>query len=191
MPVEDVSHQVMKRLLLPLFGALSIAAAPTAEAPDEERPVPRDSVRTVDLFMSVNKSTIDAVLTRPEKDPVPIKLRVDCKKVLKGRAVSCIFSGKSPQLGAIEEHHMIGVDTESERVRMLTWTLDGEVHDHRGLWKDEFAIEVESKGVFNQRKYEKIINFVINDKGKLIMMKSVKSFDDDGSEIVLEGKFKK
>jgi len=67
---------------------------------------------------------------------------MDCKAVALGAGASCTNSGKA-SIGLMEESCLLAFDPEGRSVHYMCVTSMGEVHDHKGLWKDNHTIEFE------------------------------------------------
>jgi hypothetical protein len=67
---------------------------------------------------------------------------MDCKVVALGAGASCTNTGKA-SIGSMAESCLLAFDPEGKAVHYMCVTSMGEVHDHRGHWKDSQTIEFE------------------------------------------------
>jgi hypothetical protein len=67
---------------------------------------------------------------------------MDCKPVALGAGVSCTNAGKA-SIGLMSESCLLAWDPEGKAVHYMCVTSMGEVHDHKGHWKDQKTIEFE------------------------------------------------
>jgi hypothetical protein len=88
------------------------------------------------------KWATDAEMTMPGAKPEKAKLSMECKKIALGAGVSCSMEGKT-SMGPMAETCMIAHDPEGSGVHMMCVTSMGEVHDHKGKWKDDKTLEFE------------------------------------------------
>ncbi len=122
-----------------LLVTLTVTAA--EEAKPGAMPLPPLEVKkTVDAL--AGKWEANMTLTMPGQAPVKFKGTWDCKKIAAGTAVDCSMSAEVPGWGLMEETDLMGYDPETKSVRMMTWNNMGEIHDHRGAWKDDKTIEL-------------------------------------------------
>lgn len=68
--------------------------------------------------------------------------RMNCTIVALGAGASCTNTGKA-SIGAMAESCLLAFDPEGKAVHYMCVTSMGEVHDHRGKWKDDKTIEFE------------------------------------------------
>jgi len=67
---------------------------------------------------------------------------MDCKSVALDAGVLCMNSGKA-SIGLMEESCLLAFDPEGKAVHYMCVTSMGEVHDHKGQWKDNQTIQFE------------------------------------------------
>jgi hypothetical protein len=67
---------------------------------------------------------------------------MECKAVALGAGVLCTNTGKA-SIGVMAESCLLAYDTEGKAVHYMCVTSMGEVHDHKGTWKDGKTIEFE------------------------------------------------
>jgi hypothetical protein len=67
---------------------------------------------------------------------------MDCKSAAFGAGAACTNEGKA-SIGAMAESCLLAYDPEGKAVHYMCVTSMGEVHDHKGTWKDGKTIEFE------------------------------------------------
>jgi hypothetical protein len=67
---------------------------------------------------------------------------MDCKAVAMGAGASCANTGKA-SIGSMAESCLLAYDPEGKSIHYMCVTSMGEVHDHKGQWKDDKTIEFE------------------------------------------------
>ena len=67
---------------------------------------------------------------------------MECRVVAQGAGVLCTNSGKA-SIGVMAESCLLAYDPEGKAVHYMCVTSMGEVHDHKGTWKDGKTIEFE------------------------------------------------
>ncbi len=67
---------------------------------------------------------------------------MECRVVALGAGVLCTNKGKA-SIGVMAESCLLAYDTEGKAVHYMCVTSMGEVHDHKGTWKDGKTIEFE------------------------------------------------
>ena len=67
---------------------------------------------------------------------------MNCKPIALGSGALCTNSGKA-SIGFMSESCLLAFDPEGKAVHYMCVTSMGEVHDHKGKWKDEKTIEFE------------------------------------------------
>jgi hypothetical protein len=65
-----------------------------------------------------------------------------CQFVAQGAGASCTNTGKA-SIGSMSESCLLAFDPEGKSVHYMCVTSMGEVHDHKGKWKDEKTIQFE------------------------------------------------
>ena len=68
--------------------------------------------------------------------------KMDCKPVALAAGASCTNTGKA-SIGLMEESCLLAFDPEGKAVHYMCVTSMGEVHDHKGHWKDSQTIAFE------------------------------------------------
>ena len=67
---------------------------------------------------------------------------MNCKPIALGSGASCTNTGKA-SIGSMSESCLLAFDPEGKAVHYMCVTSMGEVHDHKGTWKDAKTIEFE------------------------------------------------
>ena len=67
---------------------------------------------------------------------------MDCKPVAQGAGASCTNFGTA-SIGSMAESCLLAYDPVGKAVHYMCVTSMGEVHDHKGQWKDAKTIEFE------------------------------------------------
>jgi hypothetical protein len=97
------------------------------------------------------KKTADAIVGRwigqmtarvPGVPAESFKWAMDCKPIALGAGASCTNTGKA-SIGFMSESCLLAFDPEGKSVHYMCVTSMGEVHDHKGTWKDAKTIEFE------------------------------------------------
>ena len=97
------------------------------------------------------KQTVEAIVGRwsgqmtAHVPGVPVESfswTMDCKLVALGSGASCTNTGKA-SIGSMAESCLLAYDPEGKAVHYMCVTSMGEVHDHKGVWKDSNTIEFE------------------------------------------------
>jgi len=78
----------------------------------------------------------------PGFEPATFDWKMDCQTVALGAGASCTNTGKA-SIGLIAESCLLAFDPEGKAVHYMCVTSMGEVHDHKGFWKDSQTIEFE------------------------------------------------
>ena len=83
---------------------------------------------------------------------------MDCKVVALGAGASCTNTGKA-SIGSMAESCLLAFDPDGKAVHYMCVTSMGEVHDHKGHWKDSQTIEFEplQAGMMGQAITEKLV----------------------------------
>src|SRR5215831_2193287 len=76
---------------------------------------------------------------------------MDCKPAAFGAGAACTNEGKA-SIGSMAESCLLAFDPEGKAVHYMCVTSMGEVHDHKGHWKDNQTIQFEPlrAGMMNQ-----------------------------------------
>ena len=109
------------------------------EKPKQSSPPP-EIKRTVDAIIGTWSGKMTAKV--PGFPPEAFDWAMNCNSVALGAGVSCTNSGKA-SIGLMAESCLLAYDPEGKSVHYMCVTSMGEVHDHKGLWKDDKTIEFE------------------------------------------------
>ena len=164
-----------------------IAAEMAAESMKKHE-VPPEVKKIVDHFTG-SWSFTTTISMAEGMPPIKAREKYQCKKIANGAAVNCHGSGKVPGMGKMEATHLIGYDPELKVVRMLSWSSMGEIHDHRGAYKDDDHIEVGVETTMMGKKVTKVLDFFFPKKNQM-EVKAVTTFED-GSKSTFEAKGKR
>ena len=97
------------------------------------------------------KKTVDAIAGSwtgqmtarvPGAPAESFKWTMNCKSIALGAGASCTNSGKA-SIGSMSESCLLAYDPEGKSVHYMCVTSMGEVHDHKGRWRDQKTIEFE------------------------------------------------
>lgn len=139
---QSMLHLNAENLMRPVALATILACASLASAATPP-PLPPEVKQTVDAF--VGKWVMDAAIAMPGAGArTKFKMSLDCKKIALGNGVQCTMSGKISDLGPLEQTCLVGHDPQSGTgTHMMCITSMGEVHDHKGTWKDDKSLVFE------------------------------------------------
>jgi hypothetical protein len=111
------------------------------EANNPKQSVPPPEVkRTVDAITGTWSGKMTAKV--PGFASEAFEWAMDCKPVALGAGASCTNTGKA-SIGSMAESCLLAYDPQGKSVHYMCVTSMGEVHDHRGQWKDDKTIEFE------------------------------------------------
>jgi hypothetical protein len=123
------------------FGTLIALGVTSQIAYGQSAPQPPPEVRkTVDAFAG-HWTMTGTDLEPGAKEPLPVKVTIDCKPAALGAAVNCLFAAAVSD-SHIEAAAIIGYSPDEHVVRWMEISSTGEYHDHHGSWKGN-AIEFE------------------------------------------------
>lgn len=145
--------------------ALSTAAVAEEAKPVAPPPPPPEVKKTVDAL--AGNWIADMTMTMPGQAPVKFKGTWRCKKIAGNTAVECSMSEKVPGMGLMEETDLWGYDPETRSVHAMTWNNLGEIHDHRGAWKDDKTIEFAHSATAGGKPVEETFVMSFNGSKKL------------------------
>src|SRR5215510_6426194 len=131
--------------------------------------------RTVDAITGVWKGQMTANI--PGTPPGSIDWTMDCKPVALNAGALCTNSGKA-SFGEMAESCLLAFDPEGKTVHYMCVTSMGEVHDHKGHWKDGQTIEFEPlrAGMMGQTITETLV-WSFPDAGTIDKVSEVKLSD--------------
>lgn len=135
---------------LVLLGALGLpaaafgAAAPAAETPvtgpPPMPPPPPEVRRTVEAIIGEWTGAMTA--TVPGSGAESFAWRVVCREAALGRGAECTMEG-NPSIGPLSQSCLVAYEPTHAAVHYMCVTSMGEVHDHRGKWVGDDAVEFE------------------------------------------------
>ena len=114
------------------------ALTQAAFARADETPPP-EIKKTVEAL--AGKWATEMTLTMPAQPPVKFKTTMDCRRIADGAAVQCSLRANVPGMGILDETDIWAWEPESRVLHDITINSWGEVHDHKGKWKDEHTAE--------------------------------------------------
>jgi hypothetical protein len=82
------------------------------------------------------------IATVPGAQPESFAWTMDCKPIAFGAGASCANQGTA-SIGPMSESCLFAFDPQGNAVHYMCVTSMGEVHDHKGRWKDAKTIEFE------------------------------------------------
>jgi hypothetical protein len=110
----------------------AIEAAPPSREPPELR-------KTVDAIAGRWSGTMTA--TTPEGTE-SFGWSIECRPVALGAGAACAMEGTA-SIGPLAQSCLLAYDPVGKAVHLMCVTSMGEVHDHRGHWRDERRLEFE------------------------------------------------
>ncbi|MEK6334591.1 MAG: hypothetical protein AABM67_06550 [Acidobacteriota bacterium] len=129
----------MNKTLLILFLLFAFPARAQKDT-GSRPPVAPEVNHTVD---SINGTWLGKMTANvPGFPPETFDWTMNCTIVARGAGVSCTNTGKA-SIGSMAESCLLAYDQEGKAVHYMCVTSMGEVHDHKGKWKDARTIEFE------------------------------------------------
>ena len=131
-----------KRILagVALFLCVSAQGQKTESNKLPQSAPPPEIKRTVDAIIGAWSGKMTAKV--PGFPSEAFDWAMDCKPVAQGAGASCTNTGKA-SIGSMAESCLLAYDPEGKSVHYMCVTSMGEVHDHKGVWKDDKTIEFE------------------------------------------------
>jgi hypothetical protein len=117
-----------------------IAQKPDGQAKPPQATSPPEVKKTADAI--VGRWTGQMTARVPGAPAETFTWAMDCKPIALGAGASCINTGKA-SIGFMSESCLLAFDPEGKSVHYMCVTSMGEVHDHKGTWKDAKTIEFE------------------------------------------------
>jgi hypothetical protein len=149
---------------------LSVAPASRADT------APPEIARTVKAF--AGGWTLDGTQLTPDGQSEKGKLLVDCQQAALGKGVACTMRGQFPKSGAWEGRFLIGYDTFSRRVHVMSLTSDESVHDHMCGWQGETLMCDPLKGGSGGQPVTEDLSFTVGPR--TMTLKVVVALKDGG-----------
>src|SRR5215475_8186112 len=103
-------------------------------------PAASEIARTTQAIQGIWNGKMTAKV--PGFQPATFDWKMDCKPVALGAGASCMNTGKA-SIGLMAESCLLAFDPDGKAVHYMCVTSMGEVHDHKGFWKDSQTIEFE------------------------------------------------
>ena len=132
----------MSRMICTVIVAMLSIAIRGQQKPGQPGPLPAppEVKQTVDALTGTWAGQMTA--TVPGYPPATFGWTMQCKTVALGAGVACT-NGGSTSIGEMSESCLFAFDPDSKSVHYMCVTSMGEVHDHKGHWKDGRVIEFE------------------------------------------------
>ena len=130
---------MQKSLLVLLWFAVLLPLSALAQGERNSSPPP-ELKRTVDAIAGKWSGPMTARI--PGMAPETFNWTMDCKSVSLGAGVACANEGKA-SIGLLAESCLLAYDPDGKAVHYMCVSSMGEVHDHKGQWKDDKTIEFE------------------------------------------------
>jgi hypothetical protein len=130
---------VLRYVFVSLVVVSSVAVADEKNAgPPKQQPP--EVKQTVNAVLGKWSGKMTAVL--PGEEDEKFIWTVTCETAALGAGASCVQEGKA-SIGKLAESCLIAYDASSKSVHKMCVGSMGEVHDHKGYWKDKMTIEFE------------------------------------------------
>jgi hypothetical protein len=123
-----------------ILAMLSIAVRGEQKPSQAGPPAPPEVKQTVDALDGIWTGEMTARI--PGNRPATFAWRMECKTVALGAGVACTNGGIA-SIGQMSESCLFAFDPDGKAVHYMCVTSMGEVHDHKGHWKDGRRIEFE------------------------------------------------
>jgi hypothetical protein len=128
------------RVVLLILALLAVPASLQKQQPAPSRPTMPEIAKTVQAIQGIWHGKMTANV--PGSPPAAFDWTMDCKVVAQGAGASCTNSGTA-SIGLLSESCLLAFDPEGKAVHYMCVTSMGEVHDHKGYWKDNQTIQFE------------------------------------------------
>jgi hypothetical protein len=134
-----------KKLLVRLvFLIMLVAPVPAQKQPSKTGPprpgMPPEVAKTAEAIQGTWAGSMIARV--PGYPAESFEWTMECRFVAMGAGALCTNRGRA-SIGNIAESCLLAYDPEGSAVHYMCVTSMGEVHDHKGQWKDEKTIEFE------------------------------------------------
>src|SRR5215469_4605949 len=128
-------------ILLPILTiVLGLGLGQMAEGKPRQQPAPPEVKKTADSIVGKWSGQMTAKVGAAA--PETFNWTMDCKPVAFGAGASCNNEGQA-SIGPLSESCLLAYDPEGKAVHYMCVTSMGEVHDHKGQWKNDRTIEFE------------------------------------------------
>lgn len=146
--------KVLVRLVLFFMLVAPVLAQkqPSQTAPPRPR-VPPEVRKTAEAIQGTWTGSMIAIV--PGFPSESFEWTMECHSIAQGAGALCTNKGTA-SIGSMAESCLLAYDPEGKAVHYMCVTSMGEVHDHKGQWKDEKRIEFEplSGGLMGQQVIE-------------------------------------
>src|SRR5262245_30669985 len=116
-----------------IFAFVAASALGQGQNAVPPRPVPPEIAATVRAIQGTWLGQMTANV--PGYPSATFDWTMDCKVVALGAGASCTNSGKA-SIGLMSESCLLAFDPDGRAVHYMCVTSMGEVHDHKGSWKE-------------------------------------------------------
>jgi hypothetical protein len=165
-----------------LFVILSFAIRGQQQNKTGPPPAPPEVKQTVDALTGTWVGQMTARI--PGYPATTFDWLMECKTVALGAGVACT-NGGSTSIGQLSESCLFAFDPDGRAVHYMCVTSMGEVHDHKGHWKNDRIIEFEPlrAGMMGRQVIE-TLRWQFNDVNILVKNSTVTM--PDGSTMAFE-----
>jgi hypothetical protein len=112
-----------------------------ALADDKPPPDPPELKKTIDALAGHWK--LKTTFTGPDGKGMTVPETIDCARAGMGKSLTCVDKLEIPGAGKAEYDYLIGYDVDTKSVHLFAVGSMGEVHDHKGAWKDDKTLVFE------------------------------------------------
>ena len=181
-----MSNKRVLACLLVLLSAEALAGQEKAVVAPPSPPPPAEVKRTVDAVVGRWSGSMTANI--PGAEPATFGWSIDCKTAALQAGALCTMEGH-PAFGAIEQACLVAYDPVGEAVHYMCVTSMGEVHDHKGHWKDERAVVFEPLvGGLEGKTMTETITWTFPGPGRMTTLSVVTLPDGSAMSFEFEGK---
>jgi len=164
--------------LVLMLSARAFADQRKPVVPPASPPPPPEVKRMVDAV--VGRWSGAMTVTIPGVEPETFGWSMDCRPAALKAGAVCTMDGRA-SIGDLAQACLAAWDPEGRAVHYMCVTSMGEVHDHRGHWKGEAAVEFEPLvGALQGKPMTETITWAFPDPGR-ITMRSVVTLQDGAS----------
>ena len=129
------------RVTIPLM--IAMFALPALGQKERSVPTPPNAPEIAKTVQAIQGIWIGKMTANVPGFPIEtFDWTMDCKVAALGAGASCTNTGKA-SIGSMAESCLLAFDPEGKTVHYMCVTSMGEVHDHKGHWKDDQTIEFE------------------------------------------------
>jgi hypothetical protein len=126
--------------LVVLGFALGQSLKQNLQARPRQQPKPPEVQKTTNAILGKWSGQMTAKVGAAP--PESFTWTMDCKSAAFGAGAACTNEGTA-SIGSMSESCLLAYDPEGNAVHYMCVTSMGEVHDHKGRWKDDKTIEFE------------------------------------------------